>query len=69
MVDIPAPAPKGAQVTVAMEAFGVGIHDRNFIKADGPFPYVIGVEGSGIVSALGPDVTGIEIGPDCSGED
>lgn len=62
LVDIPAPVPEGGQVAVSMEAFGVGIHDRYFIKADGPFPYVIGIEGSGIVSSLGPDVTGIEIG-------
>lgn len=45
-----------------MEAFGVGIHDRYFIAPDGPFPYVIGIEGSGIISKVGPDVTGIEIG-------
>ncbi len=62
LVDMATPEPEGGQVAVAMEAFGVGIHDRYFIKSDGPFPYVIGIEGSGIVGAVGPDVTGIAIG-------
>lgn len=62
LVDVPAPEAGRGEVVVAMEAFGVGIHDRYFIAPQGPFPYVIGIEGAGIVSALGPDVTGIGIG-------
>ncbi len=62
LADIPAPEAEVGQVAVTMEAFGVGIHDRYFISPNGPFPYVIGIEGAGVVAAVGPDVIGIEVG-------
>ena len=41
------------QVRVQMHALGVGIHDRYFISPTGPFPYVIGIEGAGVVAEPG----------------
>lgn len=50
------------EVLVAVRAFGVGIHDRYFIPPEGPFPYTIGIEGSGVVDRLGSDVDGVQLG-------
>ena len=36
-----------------MHALVVGIHDRYFISPTGPFPYVIGIEGAGVVAEPG----------------
>lgn len=62
MLERPVPGIQGHQVLVRVEAFGVGIHDRYFIPVDATFPYVIGSEGAGVISALGADVTGFQLG-------
>lgn len=50
------------EVRVELQAFGVGIHDRYFIPPAGPFPYTIGIEGAGVIEAIGPGVVGFKIG-------
>lgn len=50
------------EVLIKVEAFGVGIHDRYFIPSDVNFPYIIGSEGSGVITEKGSQVNGFEIG-------
>lgn len=58
MIEVPVPEPDGDEVLVAMDAFGVGIHDRYFIPPEATFPYVVGIEGAGHIVATGADVAG-----------
>lgn len=60
--DVDVPSVGSGEVLVAVRAIGVGIHDRYFIAPQGPFPYTIGIEGSGVVDRLGPDVDGVQVG-------
>lgn len=62
LIDVPVPEIAEDEVLVALETFGVGIHDRYFIPADATFPYVIGVEGVGRIAAAGSQVTDHRIG-------
>lgn len=62
LTEVLAPEPDGSEVLVAVESFGVGIHDRYFIPPAGPFPYVIGTEAAGVVVGLGPDAQGFKLG-------
>lgn len=62
LVDVPVPVPAAEEVLVALDAFGVGIHDRYFIPEGVAFPYVIGIEGAGRIVALGDTVSGFAIG-------
>lgn len=55
--DVPIPTTQDDEVLIKVAAFGVGIHDRYFIPGDAKFPYVIGTEGSWIVTEIGKDVT------------
>ena len=50
------------EVLIKVEAFGVGIHDRYFIPSDVNYPYIIGSEGSGVITEKGSQVNGFEIG-------
>lgn len=47
--EVPVPVPGANEVLVAVEAFGVGVHDRYFLPQQARFPYVIGIEGAGRV--------------------
>ena len=55
-------------VLVEVKAFGVGIHDRYYVPGDmffpgkAKFPYVVGSEGSGIISKVGSNVSNFVIG-------
>jgi NADPH:quinone reductase-like Zn-dependent oxidoreductase len=60
--DVAAPTPGRDEVLVAVNAFGVGIHDRYFIPTDVDFPYTIGTEGAGLVVEVGSAVNGVAIG-------
>lgn len=62
LADVVAPTPDAEEVVVAVQAFGVGIHDRYFIPANVSFPYVVGLEAAGLVTAVGTAVTGISSG-------
>lgn len=47
--DVEIPSIDQDEVLVKVEAFGVGIHDRNFIPSHASFPYTIGSEASGVI--------------------
>lgn len=60
------PAPGPGQVLVAVEAAGIGRWD-DIVRQGGwdaglRLPAALGVEGTGRVTAVGPDVTGIDVG-------
>lgn len=50
------------EVLVKVRAFGVGIHDKNFIPKDVKYPYPIGSEATGVIVQKGGEVTSFEIG-------
>lgn len=60
--EMPIPNPSADEVLVKVKAFGVGIHDRYFIPQNITFPYTIGSEGAGVISALGENVTDLNVG-------
>lgn len=49
------------EVLVKVSAFGVGIHDRYFIPNSATFPYVIGLEGAGVITKVGSNVKDFNI--------
>jgi len=70
LVDIPVPAPGPGEVLVEMAYAGVNFTDiyrRSGVYANSPtyrtsLPYVLGIEGSGIVAKVGADVGDYSIG-------
>jgi NADPH:quinone reductase and related Zn-dependent oxidoreductases len=64
VVDLPTPAPGPKQALVKIEASGINFIDVYFrtglYKAD--LPFTPGMEGAGIVEAVGPDVTEVAVG-------
>lgn len=62
LAEVPEPAAGAGEVVIAVHAFGVGVHDRYFIPQGVSFPFVIGLEAAGVVSATGTDVTGVAVG-------
>lgn len=56
------PKIKADEVLIKVEAFGVGIHDRYYIPTDIEFPYIIGSEGTGVITELGNQVNGFKFG-------
>ena len=67
IVDEPAVEPAVGEVRVRIEAFAVNPLDQMMRSGASPAPVPLpharlGVEGTGVVDALGPEVTGLEIG-------
>ncbi len=67
VVDEPAREPTAGEVRVRIEAFAVNPLDQMMRSGTSPAPVPLpharlGVEGTGVVDALGPGVTGLEIG-------
>lgn len=70
LVDIPVPAPGPGEVLVEMAYAGVNFTDiyrRSGVYANSPtyrtsLPYVLGIEGSGVVAKVGADVADWSIG-------
>lgn len=62
MREIEIPVPGVGDVLVAVEAFGVGVHDRYFVPPVGPFPYTIGVEAAGTIVQVGEQVCSVGVG-------
>ncbi len=65
--DLPdAPAPEAGQVTVSIKAVGISFPDvlqcRGEYQIKPPLPWVPGGESAGIVSAVGPEVSRLEVG-------
>lgn len=62
LVEVPLPEIHPDEALIKVEAFGVGIHDRNYIPEDANFPYVIGSEGTGTITDLGIQATNFKVG-------
>lgn len=63
-VDVPLPEPVAGQLRVALRAIGINRRDA-FIRAGSykrDLPLIPGIEGAGIVDAIGPGVSGWNIG-------
>ncbi|NLF05446.1 MAG: quinone oxidoreductase [Actinomycetales bacterium] len=62
--ELPTPSPGPGQALVAVEAAGVNFIDVYHREGVYPvdYPRVLGVEGAGVVTAVGPDVTEVEVG-------
>lgn len=63
---LPTPSPRGSEVLVRVAAAGVNFMDVGVrtgqLWKDTALPFVPGVEGSGDVVAIGPDVTSLKMG-------
>jgi NADPH:quinone reductase-like Zn-dependent oxidoreductase len=57
LMDIPVPEIDDSEALVRVQAVGVGIHDRWALPPNPRFPYAIGLEGAGIVTAVGRSVS------------
>ena len=67
VVEEPVVEPAAGEVRVRIEAFAVNPLDQMMRSGTSPAPVPLpharlGVEGTGVVDALGPEVTGLEIG-------
>ena len=67
VVDEPATEPAAGEVRVRIEAFAVNPLDQMMRSGTSPGPVPLpharlGVEGTGVVDALGPEVAGLEVG-------
>ncbi len=63
--DVPDPAPGDGNVVVDIQAVGVNftdVYSRTGVNPGPPFPRTIGVEGAGVVRAVGPGTTGFSTG-------
>jgi NADPH:quinone reductase len=64
LVDLPTPSPKPSEAVVKLAASGVNFID--IYNREGrykvPLPFVLGQEGSGVVSAVGTEVKSVKIG-------
>lgn len=62
LADVEVPAIDADQLLVRLHAVGVGIHDSYFMPEAVSYPYPIGIEGAGVVQAVGSGVTGHRAG-------
>ena len=66
LVDLPVAPPGPGQLRVRVRAAGVGSTDLTMLRGNYPFapkiPFVPGYEVAGAVEAIGPGVTGFEVG-------
>ncbi len=64
-IDLPDPTPKAGQAVVQPKALGVNFTDvytRAGVNPPASLPTVIGLEGAGMVTALGDGVTSVAVG-------
>jgi len=64
LVDMPAPEPKASEAVVKLAASGVNFIDVYFREGryKAPMPFVLGQEGAGVVTSVGPDVKSVKKG-------
>lgn len=64
LVEVAIPAPGPGQARVKLVASGVNFIDTYFREGlyERPLPFISGSEGSGVVDAIGPDVTEVQVG-------
>ena len=64
--DVPSPKPGKGQYVISVKAAGVNFPDvlmiQNKYQHRPPLPFSPGYEIAGVIKALGPDVTGLEVG-------
>lgn len=62
--DVPEPAPQAGQAVVKLDAAGINYIDVYFRSGQykGEIPFTPGMEGSGTVTAVGPNVTEVKVG-------
>jgi NADPH:quinone reductase-like Zn-dependent oxidoreductase len=68
---VPIPVPSSGEVLISMRAAGIGVWEvgqRRQPDKSEHFPLILGLEGSGVVSALGPDVHEFKVGDEVYGE-
>ena len=66
-VDVTDPTPGESEALVEIQAAGVNftdVYSRQGINPGPPLPRIIGVEGAGVVKAIGPGVTEVKVGDD-----
>jgi putative PIG3 family NAD(P)H quinone oxidoreductase len=69
VADVPSPEPASGEV--ALDVVAAGVNRADLMQRQGFYPpppgasEIIGLEVSGHVTALGPDVTGLEVGQPC----
>jgi NADPH:quinone reductase-like Zn-dependent oxidoreductase len=61
-LNIPAPEIDDTEVLVRVAAVGVGIHDQWALPPQPRYPYAIGLEGAGVIEAVGRAVQGFSPG-------
>lgn len=59
---VPIPKINQHELLIKLHAVGVGIHDEYFHPIDIDFPYVIGIEGAGVIIEIGSRVTDYKVG-------
>jgi len=64
--DVPVPAPGPGEVLIKQTAVGLNFvdtyHRTNQMGHKVTFPMILGVQGAGVIEALGPDVAGLTVG-------
>lgn len=59
---VPVPTINKDELLIKVKAIGVGIHDEYFHSADVSYPYVIGIEASGVIEEIGENVNDKKVG-------
>lgn len=62
LMELPRPDIDVNEVLVRVRTIGVGLHDRWFLPKEPVFPYVIGIEATGTVEAVGAEVADHRVG-------
>ena len=68
--DVADPTPGEGEAVVEIQAAGVNftdVYSRQGVNPGPPLPRIIGVEGAGVVKAIGPGVTEVKVGDDVTG--
>ena len=64
LVELPTPEPKPNEAVIQIKAAGVNFVDVYFREGryPAPLPFVVGMEGAGVVTAVGSEAKGVKVG-------
>lgn len=62
LTQVEVPGIEDSEMLIEVRAIGVGVHDEYFHPEDVEYPYVIGIEGSGIIEKIGKNITSYKKG-------
>lgn len=62
LTEVPVPEISESELLVRMCAIGVGVHDGYFHPAQVQYPYVIGIEGAGVIEKVGRNASDYTVG-------